>query len=69
MLLSLNLRYNELMTHLPLGSLGHGGRDRHKSPQHIEPEGTESRGSNTWQYRTLNIGRLNTSFVRDIITA
>lgn len=31
--------YDELMTHLPLGSLGHGGRDHHKAPQHIEPGG------------------------------
>ena len=40
---SVNPTYDELMTHLPLSSLGHGGRDHHKAPQHIEPGGMKNK--------------------------
>lgn len=65
-LLPVNLTYSELMTHLPLASLGHGGRDHHKSPQHIKPGGMENRGWKRWQiYSILNTGRLNKVFCKE----
>lgn len=39
--LSVDETYDELMTHLSFGGLGHRGHDHHKAPQRIEPAGTE----------------------------
>lgn len=44
MLLSADLTYNKLNTHLSLGRLGHGSCDHHKAPQHIEPGEIKNRG-------------------------
>lgn len=48
-LLCLIETHDGLMTHLPFGSLGPRGHDRHKAPQHTEPAGTETEVSNRRQ--------------------
>ena len=55
--------YDELMTHLPFGGLGHRGRDHHKAPQHIEPAGIKATEWKKLQINSiLNISRLNELF-------
>ncbi len=69
MLLSVNFTYNEQMTHLPLGRLGHRGCDHHKAPQHIEPGGMKNRGVKEVadlqdvKYQQVEWGLLQTTWV------